>query len=459
MNQSPQHKHASTEAHSPLNSAQACSHDGLISLDEALASYTTVTPLPVLSLPLIQAHQHVLAEDVLSPVALPLFNQSAVDGYALRQADIDTGIRKFELVGEIRAGIVEQLEIGPGQALRIFTGGRLPASADTVARQEIVQREQHHIHLQQFIGAGTDIRYQGEELAKHSKLASQGQYLNSGLLAALSMAGVQQLKVYRQPRIAIVITGDEVKKNPYHITTTSQPTNASAAYEDPASYQALAQMAQLDNAAQIFDANGPLISTWLKQQGYSKFELMYVSDDHMALQQVLKRAFHQFDLVVTTGGVSVGDYDLIRPVSMQLGARQIFWQVAQKPGKPLYFAHFENPATGQHSYLMGLPGNPAAVIIGLQLHVRTLLNCLQVKAFSLPQWQTGLFSEDLRPDSRERLLRMQMSVSNQGQIILSLLPRQHSHMISNMAQANVLVRVPANQQFAAPAYLNFIIIH
>lgn len=404
-----------------------CSHDGLISLDQALASYASVSALAAISLPLSKAHQHILAEDVCSPVALPLFNQSAVDGYALRQADIDAGIRQFEVIGEIRAGFAAPFQLDSGQALRIFTGGQLPASADTVARQEIVQREQNHIQLRQAIEAGSDIRYQGEELASGTILAKQGHRLNSGLIAALSMAGVQQVRVHRQPKIAVLITGDEVRT-------------------------------ERDNAAQVFDANGPLITTWLSEQGLPAVTLQHVPDEPEVLKKTLEQALNHSDLVITTGGVSVGDYDLIRPISMQLGAQQIFWQVAQKPGKPLYFASFANPSADKPSYLLGLPGNPAAVLVGLHLHLATLIAQLQGQKLAQPQWQWAMFNGHLSPDSRERLLRMQMQISPAGQLMLSLLDKQHSHMLSNLATANVLVRVPANQHLNAPTLLRFIAI-
>lgn len=413
----------------PLKSGHECSHEGLISLDEALGSYASVKRLPVIKLSLLKAHRHILAQDVISPVELPLFDQSAVDGYALRQEDINAGMRKFELIGEIRAGIQQQLTLHAGQSIRIFTGGKIPCGADTIARQEIVQREQHHIELMQPINAGTDIRYQGEELAIGTILAKQGDQLNSGLIAALSMAGVQQVDVHRQPNIAVLITGDEISS-------------------------------QRNHEAQVFDANGPLISSWLAEQGYSQIHIQHVNDELEPLRQALHDALHHYDLVLTTGGVSVGDYDLIRPVAMQLGAQQIFWQVAQKPGKPLYFASFQhfqnfnsqdhnpqdpNPQDRHQSYLLGLPGNPAAVLIGLHLHVKTLLNYLQNHQNPSPPWQTGQMATDLKADSRERLLRMQRSIDRHGQNHLTILPKQQSHMLSNMALASALVRIPAYQ--------------
>ncbi|RYZ99761.1 MAG: molybdopterin molybdenumtransferase MoeA [Moraxellaceae bacterium] len=446
-----------------------CSHEGLISLDEALISYSThIQPLDTLILSLPDAHQHVLAADVYSAVALPLFSQSAVDGYALRAADCHQAGSRLLLAGEIRAGVQPPLPLQAGQAIRIFTGGKLPEGADTVARQEIVQRElpqadslqphslqttsvptesaadnASHIIIQHALTVGTDIRYEGEELAKNTLLATQGQTLHAGLIAALSMAGIQHVQVYRQPTIAVLITGDEI---------SSQPTHD----------------------AQVFDANGPLIQSWLKQCGFASIMLQHVVDEREALSSALSRALNQFDLVITTGGVSVGDYDLIRPVSMALGAQQIFWQVAQKPGKPLYFASFAAHQTAQQpdsgssfdsspsnitrptSYLIGLPGNPAAVVIGLHIHVQTILNQLQGKQPALPEWQSGIFDGQLKADSRERLLRMKMQINQHGCVHLHSLNKQQSHMLSNLAQANALVRIPAHSTINSGDLLSFL---
>lgn len=456
-----------------------CSHEGLISLDEALISYTThIQPLEAINLPLIEAHQHILAADIHSPVELPLFSQSAVDGYAVCAADCQHVGAVLKLVGEIRAGVVSALPLQSGQAIRIFTGGKLPEGADAIARQEIVQRnslqsnselsknlaaqapfsnsdpqsdsESKHelrheakqpfdqIVLTQAVAVGTDIRYQGEELAKDTLLATRGQRLHAGLIAALSMAGVQNVMVYRQPRIAVLITGDEISQ-------------------------------QLTHDAQVFDANGPLIQSWLKQGGFGSISVQHVIDERDTLRTALKQSLNQFDLVITTGGVSVGDYDLIRPVSMALGAQQIFWQVAQKPGKPLYFASFKAPQSSSSaksatrdslhtSYLIGLPGNPAAVVVGLHIHVQSILNQLQGQQPSLPQWQIGIFDGELNSDSRERLLRMKMQISDHGSVNLTLLSKQQSHMLSNLAQANALVRIPAFSTIHSGDQLAFLLM-
>lgn len=427
--------------------SHACSGEGLISLEDALNTYVEqVQPLPVEQKSVLQAQHHILAADVLAPVSLPLFTQSAVDGYALRQQDIDAGITEFELIGEIRAGIAQQLELQAGQALRIFTGGKLPASSDTVARQEIIQSNDNYITLLEPISLGADIRYQGEELKQGTILAHQGQQVTTGLIAALSMAGVQQVQVHRQPRVCVLITGDEVKGDQMMQSAASPKTESHA------------QGVVLEHDAQVFDANGPLISAWLQTVGIGQFHLVHVNDDRDSLTNAFEHAFSSHDLVLTTGGVSVGDYDLIRPVSMQLGAEEIFWQVAQKPGKPLYFAKYSQTGStsAQTGYLLGLPGNPAAVFIGLYIHAQTLLNCMQAKNNPLPHWKMGQFNGKLRADSREQLLRMQYQINDQGQVVLSPLPKQQSHMLSNLSAANALVRIKPNTCIENTCYVPFL---
>lgn len=408
----------------------SCSGIGLITLDQALAHYSSVKTLTPMTLPLIQAHQHVLAADVQSTVSLPLFTQSAVDGYALRSEDLQAGITEFELAGEIRAGIAEHVEIQTGQTVRIFTGGKLPDSADTVARQEIITRAENLAILNQPLEKGADIRYQGEELTVGTILANQGQRLTSGLIAALSMAGVQEVQVYKQPKIAVLITGDEVST-------------------------------QLDNESKVFDANAPMILTWLKEQGLNDIYLEHVIDDENILTQALSNAMNHYDLVITTGGVSVGDYDLIRPVSMALGAKEIFWQVAQKPGKPLYFAEYQHSPVNnssdfdnKHTYLLGLPGNPAAVLTCLAVHVSTLLAALQGVTSPMPAWKKAHLTDSVKQDSREQLLRMVVNVNDRGQLTVSKLGKQQSHMLSNLNQANAIVRIPVRSD--TPISLDYV---
>ena len=200
-----------------MNSAVTTEHSacgsepGLISVDQALQMILDHTDhLGIETLPLSQALNRFVAEDIYSKTQLPIFSQSAVDGYAIYM-DIDMPVESsFELIGEIRAGQGADLILEPGQAVRIFTGAKIPLQTTTVARQEIVQLRDSTIILTEALRLDADIRQAGEEIRMDQCLAVQGQQLSIGTIAALSMAGIREVSVYRYPKIAVVITGDEV---------------------------------------------------------------------------------------------------------------------------------------------------------------------------------------------------------------------------------------------------------
>lgn len=406
---------------------------GLISVDQALALIQQRTqPLPSKSIALNSALHHYLAEHVYSTVDLPLFAQSAVDGYAIHAtAEIEAG-SIFEVIGEVRAGQQLNTQLGPGQALRIFTGAQIPDGTTSVARQEIVQILQAHqslhsalnnqsIQITEPLKLHADIRDQAEEVAIGQCLAEKGQWLSVGGIAALSMAGVQQVQVYPDPKLAVLITGDEVAKTAQELTE-----------------------------GKVFDANGPMIQAWFKQRNQA-FDIFHIDDTEHALRHRLEHLSENYQLILTTGGISVGDYDFIRPVALDVGFEQIFWKVKQKPGKPIFFA--ERSSTKQSKcYLLGLAGNPAAVFVGMHMYTTTLIQALQGqtsqgKTSSLP-WFSAVLSHRLNPDRRERFLRM-FAHFEQAQLVVHNLDKQQSHMLSNLIQSNCLVRIPAGETLQA----------
>lgn len=395
-----------------------CAETGMMSVDQALAMIVNrVHALASESIPLQQALNRYLAVDIHSEIDLPLFNQSAVDGYALCSNQPILENSKFELIGEIRAGQDQNLQLENGQALRIFTGAKIPEGTTTVARQEIVTPlSPDQIQINVALEIHADIRDVGEELSRGQLLANQGQHLSVGAIAALAMAGVQQVKVYQFPKVAVVITGDEVAKT-------------------------------LDDfsAGKIFDANAPLIQAWFEQQ-QQNVNIYHVEDTELTLQQLIQQLKQEYDVILTTGGVSVGDYDFVRPVALAQGFQQIFWKVKQKPGKPMLFAEYQR-ASGDTCYLLGLPGNPAAVFVGMQIYTATLLNALQGQT-QLPNWFNATLKQSIKSDSRERFLRM-FAHFEQGQLWVENLSKQQSHMLSNLMHANCLVRIPENQVLSA----------
>ena len=213
---------------------------GLITVDQALELILQHTQVLVTErLKLNQALNRYLAEDIYSGINLPLFSQSAVDGYALCTQSVIEPEREFQLIGEIRAGQQNELQLQDGQAVRIFTGAKIPLGTTTVARQEIVQAsDSSRIKITEQLKVHADIRDVGEEISVGQLLANKGQQLSAGAIASLSMAGINTVEVFQYPKVAVVITGDEVAES----------------IEDFV-------------AGKIFDANGPLIEAWFQQAG------------------------------------------------------------------------------------------------------------------------------------------------------------------------------------------------
>ena len=385
---------------------------GLISIDDALALIqSTPSALTVEQLPLTECLNRYLAQDVYSGVDLPTFSQSAVDGYAICSSSENLQDSVFEVIGEIKAGSELDHQLLQGQAIRIFTGGKIPTGTTHVARQEIVKIESNNkIRLVEHIQQQADIRFAGEEIQLGQKIAECGQKINIGALAALSMIGVRSIAVYRLPKVAVLVTGDEVAETPEDL-----------------------------KAGKVFDANGPLLKAWFEDYGI-EVNILHIADESQRVTQCFNQLKQQYDVIITTGGVSVGDYDFVRPCSFDAGFEQIFWKVKQKPGKPLFFAQYIEDE--HRCFLLGLPGNPAAVYVCMQIYGKVLLDALQNQDQSI-NWFSGTLTHELKSDARERFLRMQAYYEH-GQLKLKSLAKQQSHMLSNLMQANCLVRVPAN---------------
>ena len=384
----------------------------MIALDAALARYGQVlAPLPAEDHRLIHSLHRVLAADVASTIDLPRHSQSALDGYVLHAEDAARGSGSLTVTEAIHAGDTQALTpLTPGHCQRILTGARVPPNAGAVIAQERVTLQGGKIELREALKPGANIRWQGEEAKQGQTLAKAGQTLTPALIASLAAAGCAQVPVRRAPRIAVLVSGDELR-----------PLGATLA------------------DGQIWDSNGPLVMSWLAARGLHASK-QHLPDDAARVREVLAEALAQNDLVISTGGVSVGDRDYLIPSAETLGVHRVFWQVAQKPGKPLYFG------TRNKTALLGLPGNPAAVLIGLTLHVRAALDVLSGAANPGAPWQPGVLSAGAKADAkRDRLLRMSLSYSPLGRAQLEPLPMQDSHMLSNLSQATVLGWLPSRE--------------
>lgn len=384
----------------------------MLPLADALAAYgRELQALPVESVPLSQALHRVLREPLIAKTDLPRHSQSALDGYVLTQEDAAAAPISLRIVDSIAAGDTRSLRpLQRGEAQRILTGARVPPNAGAVVAQERTEIHGAEVRIAKPLATGANIRWQGEEKKSGEILAPAGLRLNAAHLAAAAIAGYGQLQVTRAPRISVLVTGDELRE-------------AGSVLAD----------------GHIWDSNGPLVMNWLAAGGYGA-QCQRLHDDEAATQAALAHALKENDLVLTTGGVSVGDRDYILPCAERLGVRRVFWEVAQKPGKPLYFGLHKTTA------LLGIPGNPAAVLVCLALHVRLLLAVLEGVTPAAPAWQQGVLTQTLKSDSqRDRLVRMQQSSDNQGRVSLMPLPNQDSHMLSNLLIANALAHLPARE--------------
>ena len=401
---------------------------GLISVDEAIELISNrPKKLDSIQQVLQNSLSRYLAKEIYSEINLPSFSQSAVDGYALCSHAEDLNNQKFQITGEIRAGSESHDILSEGQAIRIFTGGKIPEGTTHVARQEIVEVvSAQEILLTEHIRPKADIRFTGEEIQQGQLLAQVGQFLNIGSLAALSMAGVQTVDVYCAPKVAVLVTGDEV-----------------------------AEKAEDLAEGKIFDANGPLLKAWFEDYGL-EIELIHVVDEAAQVTHYFNQLKDSHDVIITTGGVSVGDYDFVRPCAFEVGFEQIFWKVKQKPGKPLFFAEYSHTEKDHRCYLLGLPGNPAAVYVSMQVYGKALLDTLQGNQAG-PEWFSAILDHDLKEDARERFLRMHAYFDN-GQLKVKSLAKQQSHMLSNLMQANCLVRIPASVKLEAGHILKGVFI-
>lgn len=369
----------------------------MIAFEEAFSRLReSVVVAPSESVPLRNSLGRVLAESVFTRIDLPIFDNSAVDGYALAgQTD------RYRLVGEIAAGTGWQGDLGEGECVRIFTGAPVPREATAVAMQEDVERDGDLIRVSPPPKQGAHIRRQGEELRVGDELFPRGTLCNPAVIGALAAAGVASVSVYRGPSVALLTTGNELV----------EPGTALA-------------------PGQIYESNRAALAAALSALGLQVRELT-ARDDLESLEIALRSAF-ECDVVITTGGVSVGDHDLVRPLMHRLGVQELFWGVAMKPAKPTFVG------TKGEKVFFGLPGNPVSAMVAFALFVGPYLLAMQGLPFELSEAAGKLDRDIEKAAGREEFVPGRLS---NGLVTPNL--GRASHKSTSLAFANVLIRVPA----------------
>lgn len=341
----------------------------------------------------------ILSEDVASNSDQPRFDNTAIDGYAFR---FQEGRNSYRVVGEVAAGDSFDKELAEDECVRIFTGAMIPSSADTCVMQEHVQRNGERIqHSDTGLRQGGNVRYKGEELKEGDRILTKGSLLNAASIGLLSACGVSKVSVYPRPRVHVIITGSE-------FTTLGDQA-----------------------AGKIFNSNGPMLKAALEQEGLH-VDLQQVDDNIAALTEAFKQAIDTSDMVITTGGVSVGDYDHVREVAEAVGVETKVHRVAQKPGKPMYYGTLEKKR------FFGLPGNPRSVMIGFWIHVLPMLNAMRGSMH--PELRTSMLplGEELKlKGQRTEMLAVTIK---EGKAYVAR--KQNSHMLSTLVEADGIAIIP-----------------
>lgn len=299
-----------------------------------------VAPLPRECVPLLAAQRRHAASAVVATVALPGFDNSQVDGYALRSGDAVAGAH-LSVVAEYAAGGSSNAEVTPGSAIRIFTGAPIPLGADAVIMQEDVRRDGEHIRLNAGVEAGENIRRTGSDLCRGQRLLNAGDRISAVTLGLLASQGLTEVQVHRNPAVAVVSTGDELVAPGGSLLPS-----------------------------QIYNSNAVMLRALLIDAGVTQIETAHCRDDLDETIATLRRVLHECDAVLISGGVSVGERDFVKPALQALGVETEFWRVNIKPGKPFLFG-----AAGgdRRASVFGLPGNPVSSFVTYHRFVRPAL--------------------------------------------------------------------------------------
>jgi molybdopterin molybdotransferase len=389
----------------------------LMPVPEALARLLDgATPLPGETVTIDEAAWRVLASDIAALRTQPPFDASAMDGYAVRAADVASPPVNLKVIGEAPAGKGFRGKIGPGEAVRIFTGAPVPQGADAVLIQENARAVSPGVvEALESVAILRNIRRAGLDFREGEPLLEAGRVLDAAALSLAAAANNATLPVIRQPLVAVLATGDEL------LPPGSQP-----------------------GPDQIIASNAYGVAAIVERAGGVPLDLGIVRDDRAAIDSAVRRAIDAgADIIVTLGGASVGDHDLVREVLTSAGMSLAFWKIAMRPGKPLMFGRLGEVR------VLGLPGNPVASLVCSHLFVAPLVARLAGRPYAVDLRDAVLGVEMAANDQREDYVRAHAEW-RAGQLVATPFPVQDSSMLRTLADANTLIVRPPFAP-AAPA--------
>jgi molybdopterin molybdotransferase len=356
------------------------------------------------TVPLADCLGFTLAEDVFAPLDLPPFNQSNVDGYAVRDLESKT----WKVVGEVKAGDNCKIELKEDEALRIFTGAMVPAGSDCVIMQERITRVGDRIQFTETeLKAGEHIRKAGAQIKKGALALPQGTVINPAILGFLSGLGLAEVVVYAKPKITLIVTGNELQ------TVGSDLERG-----------------------KVYESNSFALQGALQMMGLKVDAVHFVKDEKEKLNTCVAKAIVDADLLLVSGGISVGDYDFVKEVMDENKTETLFYKVAQKPGKPLYFGKNKN------CFVFGLPGNPASALTCFYEYVYPTLRIMQGKeSMFLNSMELPILKNITKKKGLAHFLKAEITYNG-----VMPLQGQESFIMKSMAGAGAFIYLPADKE-------------
>ena len=373
---------------------------------EILARVAANATLDVQRVALSHCLGRILATDIASAVPLPGFDNSAMDGFAIRAADATLAGSRLALVGEQFAGASLGLQMGKRQCVRITTGAPLPSGADAVVMKEDASLDGAHVVLRNAVVGGQHVRRAGEDVCAGDRVLRKGQALGPAALSLAAAIGLPDLEVHRRPTVAVFTTGDELK-----------PPGQSL------------------QAGEIHDSNRVLLQTLLRADGYEPVAWPVLPDDPARIAAALKDAAFSFDVIITCGGVSAGEKDFL-PAFLAGQGDVYFWKVMMRPGMPLLAGRLGA------CHLLCLPGNPVSVFATYLTLARQFLDGLQARTAPRPRWVARLASPLAKKHERLEFLRGALDCDSDGQLVVAPNPADGSHRLRAVADSNCLIVLP-----------------
>jgi molybdopterin molybdotransferase len=401
----------------------------MISVDEALRILNANMPEPRLAYASLEnAFSCYLAEDIYAPEASPRYRSSAMDGFAVRWADL-AGVgadnpARLKIIGESQAGIPFPSIVSAGAAVRISTGAVVPEGADAVVRVEDTRESSTSIEILAAGRLGQDIRQEGEEFAAGALLFARGSLLKSRELALLAAVGIVKVPVYAQPRVALLITGTEL-----------------AQHDDPAI-----------QPHQIRDSNSIMLSSAIKESGATLVRYLHVEDSLEKTIAAVQQSFEAgVDIVLCSGGVSVGRHDHVKDASVAAGFQELFWRISQKPGKPLFVCR--KGAT----LLFGLPGNPVSAFMCFSNYVRPVLARLLGTSIHQRSLVAVAKEKVANPGKRTNFVRVAVQEKPNELPVLTEVVQQGSHMLSSIVNADGYIILQPGEVLEAGKFIDVVL--